>query len=71
MDSKKIVDDAAKNLQMVHVMRDYVKGKKGELADIITNAADKIEDLTATVFELSEEVRKYEREKTNSVLPNK
>ena len=64
-------EDAATNLQFVHALRDYNKGKKGELADMITNAANKIEELTAKVFELSGEVEKYEREKANSTVSNK
>lgn len=71
VDRKSICKEAAENLQMVHVMRDYIKGKKGELADIIAKAADRIELLTANVFELSGEVEKYEREKANTILSNK
>lgn len=71
MDKKKMCEDAAVNLQFVHVLRDYNKGKKGELADMITNAANKIEELTAKIFELSGEVEKYEREKANSTVSNK
>lgn len=64
-------EDAAANLQFVHVLRDYSKGKKGELADMITNAANKIEELTANVFELSGEVERYEREKAHPIVFNK
>lgn len=71
MDKKKMCEDAAANLQFVHILRDYNKGKKGELADIIAKAADKIEILTANVFELSGEVERYEREKAHPIVFNK
>lgn len=58
-DNKKISDaniavKAADNLNMVYEMRRYTKDKKGELTDIVNNAANRIEDLTALMFRLSE-----------------
>ena len=58
-DNKNISDSniavaAADNLNMIHEMRRYTKDKKGELADIVNNAANRIEELTVLMFKLSE-----------------
>lgn len=71
MDDKAIANNAAINLKLVHKLGDYSKNKKGELADIINEAAKRLEEMTVIMLQLSDEVRKYERKEIDTDISNK
>lgn len=55
MDDKELAHKAANSLILVNKLRVCSSGAKGELADLLNNAANRIEELTVLTFELTGE----------------